>query len=201
MLKAANIPVVFSAGNSGPAASTSLSPANYVESFAVGAVDEQSNIYFLSSRGPGPVACGAQLFPDVVAPGVNVRTTDRTFGGVIPNAYVNVSGTSFAAPHVSATIALLKSALPAITPSELEDVMRTTAADLFPSGPDTDSGYGLLNAKAAHFKLPIDTEGDAKFDGNDNCILVANNDQKDSDADGFGNMCDADFNNDGIVNL
>ncbi len=49
-----------------------------------------------------------------------------------------------------------------------------------------------------------DTDGDGIDDALDNCILVANNDQRDTDADGYGNICDADLiNTDGltIVNL
>jgi hypothetical protein len=37
-------------------------------------------------------------------------------------------------------------------------------------------------------------------DSRDNCILVPNPDQKDSDNDGYGDACDGDVNNDGIVN-
>ena len=44
-----------------------------------------------------------------------------------------------------------------------------------------------------------DTDGDGVPDANDNCIEVANADQRDTDNDGYGNICDADFNNDGIV--
>ena len=45
-----------------------------------------------------------------------------------------------------------------------------------------------------------DTDGDGVTDDIDNCTLVANADQRDTDGDGFGNICDADLNNDGIVN-
>lgn len=38
-------------------------------------------------------------------------------------------------------------------------------------------------------------------DALDNCIFVPNADQRDSDGDGYGNICDADFNNDCIVNV
>ncbi len=46
-----------------------------------------------------------------------------------------------------------------------------------------------------------DTDGDARVDTLDNCIDAHNPAQTDSDGDGFGNACDADFNNDGIVNF
>ncbi len=41
-----------------------------------------------------------------------------------------------------------------------------------------------------------DTDGDQIADFNDNCTLVSNPDQRDTDGDGYGNICDADFNND-----
>jgi len=44
-----------------------------------------------------------------------------------------------------------------------------------------------------------DTDGDTHFDLCDNCLLVANPDQTDSDGDGCGNRCDPDFNQDGVV--
>jgi hypothetical protein len=45
-----------------------------------------------------------------------------------------------------------------------------------------------------------DTDGDGVPDAGDNCYEVANADQRDTDNDGYGNICDADFNNDLIVN-
>ena len=45
-----------------------------------------------------------------------------------------------------------------------------------------------------------DTDGDGVSDALDNCVNVANPDQRDSNGDGFGNICDADLNNDCIVN-
>lgn len=57
---------------------------------------------------------------------------------------------------------------------------------------------GLLLPLAA---LACDTDNDGICDVKDNCVLVANVDQLDTDADGFGNACDADFNNDCIINF
>ena len=75
-LRAAGIATVFAAGNSGPSAASDLSPANYPESLAVGATDNVDTLYPYSSRGPS--ACGETqtTYPDLVAPGVSVRTTD-----------------------------------------------------------------------------------------------------------------------------
>ena len=47
----------------------------------------------------------------------------------------------------------------------------------------------------------VDTDGDLVDDAIDNCTLVANANQRDTNGDGFGNICDADLNNDGAVNL
>ena len=45
-----------------------------------------------------------------------------------------------------------------------------------------------------------DTDGDGVLAYDDNCNSLINPGQQDTDADGFGNGCDADFNNDGVVN-
>jgi hypothetical protein len=46
----------------------------------------------------------------------------------------------------------------------------------------------------------VDSDGDGVNDNADNCILIVNPLQRDTDGDGFGNYCDPDFNNDLIVN-
>ncbi len=45
-----------------------------------------------------------------------------------------------------------------------------------------------------------DFDGDGVDDATDNCLIVANADQRDTNADGFGNLCDADVNNDSFIN-
>ena len=44
-------------------------------------------------------------------------------------------------------------------------------------------------------------DGDAFADPFDNCLFTPNDDQLDGDNDGYGNACDADLNNDCIVNV
>jgi hypothetical protein len=42
---------------------------------------------------------------------------------------------------------------------------------------------------------PNDADGDGWFDDEDNCSIDANPDQRDTDSDGFGNLCDGDLDN------
>lgn len=147
-LRAAQIAVVFAAGNAGPNPNTSISPANYSESFAVGSVDASLNVEYTSGRGPG--ACDGSLYPQLVAPGVNVRTTDLTFGGLFPDSYRPVTGTSFAAPHVSGAMALLLSAFPDAPVERLEKALQRSAIDIGPRGLDNDAGAGMVDVMAAY---------------------------------------------------
>jgi VCBS repeat-containing protein len=148
-LKAAGIGVVFSAGNDGPATATSQSPANNPEGYSAGAVDSQSIIASTSSRGPS--GCDSSIFPKLVAPGVNVLTTDLSFGGL--PVYATVSGTSFAAPHVAGLMALLAGAFPTATVSDLETALTQSAHDLGAAGADNSYGYGLVDGAAARSVL------------------------------------------------
>ncbi len=47
----------------------------------------------------------------------------------------------------------------------------------------------------------VDTDEDGVADSQDNCSAVANPDQRDTDADGFGNLCDPDLDNNNTVNF
>ena len=46
-----------------------------------------------------------------------------------------------------------------------------------------------------------DIDADGVADVLDNCTTLANPDQRDSNGDGYGNACDPDLNNDGVVNF
>jgi photosystem II stability/assembly factor-like uncharacterized protein len=49
--------------------------------------------------------------------------------------------------------------------------------------------------------LAIDSDGDGIIDPSDNCIMKKNHNQRDTDQDGYGNICDADLDNNGSVSF
>ena len=163
-LRALDINVVFAAGNQGGAAS-SISPANNIGAFAVGGVEQSGIITSTSSQGPS--ACGqGGIYPEAVAPGYLVSTADLTSGGLSPNATKLVSGTSFAAPHVSGAMALLLSSNPNLTPDDLEAAITQSSTDLGDPGADNVYGYGLVNVANALAFLTSGTQcSDVDADG------------------------------------
>jgi subtilisin family serine protease len=136
-LRAAGILPVFAAG-----VNRTASPANTPEALAVGALAAADQIAFDSPHGPS--ACDkTTIFPQIVAPGEDIVTTDR-FG-----LYVTLSGTSLAAAHVSGALALVLSAKPGLSAEDQAAIMTETAVDLGEPGPDNVFGYGRLNVAAA----------------------------------------------------
>ncbi len=208
-LKAADIAVVYAAGNEGDdgTPSTSVSPSNNPEGYAVGAVDMNEQIAGFSSRGPGPLNTGCEngFYPELVAPGVSVRTTSKGSIPTVVDFYQTVSGTSFAAPHVAGAMALLLQAFPQATVEDMQNAIlisaRQTSHTDDPPGPDNNYGYGLLDVEQAYFALcltrGVDSDNDGITDTCDNCTLVKNPDQSESDGDLYGDACDGDFNNQG----
>lgn len=150
-LRAAGILPIFAAGNAGFGSTTnptptSQSPGNLPEALAVGGINNSSAIYSSSNRGPS--ACDGTIFPEVVAPGVSVHTTDR-FG-----LYTNATGTSFAAPHVAGALALLIDAYPAMSVAEQETTLLNSAVELGPpAGPDNSFGRGRIDLLAGYESL------------------------------------------------
>lgn len=80
---------------------------------------------------------------DVIAPGVNIRTTQRSGG------YGNSTGTSLAAPLAAGTLALIKAANPALTNDQVEQILYDTAIDVGTIGEDDFTGHGRIRAGEA----------------------------------------------------
>ena len=110
--------VCVAAGNNGSWQSVG-SPGTAASAITVGAIDEQGALATFSSRGPVPTAY--TLKPDVVAPGVNVRSA-RLGGGTL-----SLDGTSMAAPHVAGVAALLRAIHPEWTADQVKSAITSTA--------------------------------------------------------------------------
>jgi hypothetical protein len=161
---------VAGAGNDGPNCSTvSNPPAIYDEAFVVGATDMTEVLASFSSRGPVTIDGSGRSRPDVVAPGVLVRSSVR--GGF----YSHSSGTSMASPHVAGTAALLWSVKPqlkgliATTRCLISQSARGNVQQSTPqvcggtSGSDRPNnlfGFGLIDAyDAIHLGPDVDADG------------------------------------------
>ena len=169
-LRAAGILAVAGAGNNGPNCSTvSTPPAIYDDAFVVGATDMTEVLASFSSRGPVTIDGSGRSRPDVVAPGVGVRSSVR--GGF----YSHSSGTSMASPHVAGAAALLWSVKP-----QLKGLITTTRCLLAQSAkgnvqqstpqvcggtsgsdrPNNLFGFGLIDAyDAIHLGPDVDADG------------------------------------------
>ncbi len=69
--------------------------------------------------------------------------------GAKPGGYWRVQGTSFAAPLVSATAALVRSRFPNMSAADVVQRLISTAQDLGPAGRDEEFGFGLVDPVAA----------------------------------------------------
>jgi subtilisin family serine protease len=82
-------------------------------------------------------------YVDVAAPGVGIWTTARGGGYSAP------SGTSFASPTTAGVVALIMGANGALSPDEVQVVLKNTADDLGDPGTDVYYGAGRINAAQA----------------------------------------------------
>lgn len=121
--------MVVSAGNDSLYVSGSC-PADVKEAIVVGAVNAYNQVANFSNK-------GAPL--DVVAPGYNIKSTYYDGG------YKNMTGTSMAAPHITGIVTLLRLMYPAYTPTQIERKLKNICNDLYDSGWDSYSGWGIPN--------------------------------------------------------
>jgi len=101
-------------------------------------------VAYFSSRGP---VSPFYIKPDLVAPGAFINTTDTD------RNYKIASGTSFAAPHVAGTAALILQKNPELTPHELKSILMTTSEIVYDQFDDRFpievSGNGRISASNA----------------------------------------------------
>jgi subtilisin family serine protease len=149
--------VIAAAGNDGRDVKD-YSPASLENVITVAATDPQDKRAGFSNFGAAV---------DIAAPGVDIlslraRQTDfmlfsgvkgykagANFVGAPENRYYRADGTSFAAPFVTGVASLILAARPNLTAAEVRRMLLQSARDIDQPGVDGNTGYGLLDAKAA----------------------------------------------------
>ncbi len=125
-------------------------PARFPNCMGVGATTRMDLRWVSSNYGPEI---------DVVAPGFEIYSCWND------SSYRNNNGTSMATPHVSGLAALLRGLNPALTPDQVDQILRDTADDRGATGFDEEYGHGRINAyRALHAASPY-APGDLNCDG------------------------------------
>jgi subtilisin family serine protease len=161
-LAAAGIVTVWANGNDGGDGSANLSnppgqdPTPGIISVAayddLGSGTRRGKIAEFSSRGKKG---HFSSYPDISAPGVKILSSCRwtlpvcltaAANGEPPGDYVDLSGTSMAAPHIAGIVAQLFQAAPGATPGRLEAALKTTAYKYADGAPYERAGSATMTA-------------------------------------------------------
>jgi hypothetical protein len=127
------IVLIAAAGNAG-AKSPPLYPAADPNVIAVSATDANDKLFEQSNRGRHIA---------IAAPGAQILVA------IPDNGYEVSSGTSYSAAEVSGIVALMLQRKTDLTPDKVRAILRATARDLGPKGPDVMFGAGLADAYGA----------------------------------------------------
>ena len=138
---------------------------------------EGDHLADFSSR--GPVNGNYDIKPDVVAPGVSIFSTapeyinDPQDGVNYSNAYVRLSGTSMATPHVTGTAALILQEHPEYTPFDVKAALMNTSDDLNGKYSVYEVGAGRIDAyQAVHTDTSIKVLDKTKNIENGNVVEI-----------------------------
>ncbi len=148
-LESTGVVVITSVGAYGPGSGTVGSPADRIESsvncFSIGTIDGWNPEYPLAYfSGRGPSSCDGQTIkPEVVAPGINERSS------VAGGGYEIWSGTSLSTAIVAGGVLLLEQAQAAPDGEQIKESLLGSATDLGSAGEDNSYGWGLVNLPGA----------------------------------------------------
>ncbi|GAA1814818.1 S8 family serine peptidase [Agromyces neolithicus] len=118
---------VVAAGNSS-APETIGSPGAAASALTIGSVDDPTGeLSWFSSQ--GPLTGSGALKPDLAGPGNDV-TAARSADSAGEGAYIGMSGTSMATPHVAGAAAIVKQQHPEYTAAQLRAALVSTATDV-----------------------------------------------------------------------
>lgn len=130
-----DIAVVAAAGNEGPGADP-VYPAAFERVLAVTAIDRNERAYRQANQGG---------YINFAAPGVRIWAAASVSGGRLK------SGTSYAAPFVTATLAVQRLRAPGVPLEQIVGEMNRCAKDLGDVGHDPVFGHGLVAAPGQCF--------------------------------------------------
>jgi len=137
-------------------------PAALPHVLGVSAITRQGSVPTFSHRD--------QIYNDLASPGTEMLSTlpraltesrpgclDQGYSDCGPEEYRNAEGTSFAAPQVTAAVALLRALRPELSADQVTEIVTRTAADangstgceICPRNRDRFSGWGVLDVTAA----------------------------------------------------
>jgi subtilisin family serine protease len=153
------VAVVVAAGNKGPSFQTIGAPGAAELGITVGKTNDRDQVGWDSSRGP---TLDGRLKPDLVAPGAGIMAASPLL--LRKGLYLSFGCTSYAVPHVTGTLALLKEAYPDIGASDLK---RAILAGCEPARPSllsrTASGSGLRRCLAAKVRTALSNQADPRW--------------------------------------
>ncbi|HZC28716.1 MAG TPA: S8 family serine peptidase, partial [Gaiellaceae bacterium] len=155
-------------------------PAAIPHVIGVSALMQSGNVPLFSDRD--------KVYNDISAPGQNIFSTlplaltksrpgcaDQGYSDCGPDEFVHASGTSFAAPQVTAAAALLLALKPALRPDQVASILERSANDVngsngcgeCPVGRDQYSGWGRLDIAKAIAALNGPLPPPDRFEPND----------------------------------
>lgn len=138
------IVLVTAAGNSGDGDESTIElsyPAAYDTTIAVGALDVNNLPASWSCSGPHITATAPGVGIVAPLPASGYYSSDTRYG--------ELSGTSMAAPHVVGVVAQIIYEHPEYNVNEVKYVIEHTANDVYDSGYDDVTGWGLVASKPA----------------------------------------------------
>jgi subtilisin family serine protease len=149
----------------------------------VGATDNSDQRASFSNYGRNSV--------DLFAPGVAIVSAWKS-----PElGWWLLDGTSMAAPHVAAAVALVRAAAPSLDAGQVKQALLDTVDDIpalhgyAVTGGRVDAAAAVQRARAMTGPT-TDFDGDTVPDVDDDCPSVADVHQEDADTDGVGDACD-----------
>lgn len=158
----AGVIIVVSAGNDGDSGATNPNYPGFLAAdssiangliMIAGGLNQDGTLNTVSN----PPGAAADWY--LTAPGWSIIVPDHGPPGAVPGFQTcglgpngdlcRIQGTSYASPHVAGAVALVMDGFPGLTPSEVVDLLFTTADDTGAPGTDSLHGRGRLNVGRA----------------------------------------------------